>query len=297
VWWSATQAGLSKLTGTSGYTEAAITFIPNDQVCPAHVRVVVKPVMSTAIDQVDDLAISLFFDDRVIFSHSIQFDPSVGKRIGFAVKGDHSSSPMSFTNIKVQQFHQIVDITYVGPTEQTGASLSRIIGMDKMRAQARYNGAVKLWRNDSVIADAEFPVSEIRQANIVEELYAPTHFQLVGGLYQADVLAGYDRIDGTEQWRGHLLATANDPNALTEMETFARAKRKAIEAIEAAETLDLTVRFDPRLEAEDVIAVYFPHVEDPVKYRITTTDFQAVWSDNGVRYESVLHCRRLIDAF
>ncbi len=297
VWWSATQAGLSRLSGSGGYTETAVITLPNDQVCPAHVRVMVKPVMATAVDAVDDFAISLFFDDRVIFSYAIQYDTTLGKRIGFAVKADQSSNPVQFSNIVVQQFHQLLEIVYVGPTEQAGSALSRIVGMDKMRVQARYNGAVKLWRNDVSATDVQLNSSEIKQITVTEDLYAPTHFQLVGGMYQADVLAGYDTIIGTEQWRGHLLATANDPNSLTEMETFSRARRKAIEAIEATDSLDLVLRFDPRLEAEDVIGVVFPYATDPVKYRITSIDFQAVWTDNGVRYESTLHCRRLIDAF
>jgi hypothetical protein len=297
VWWSATQAGLSRLTGVDGYAETAVTVIPNDQVCPAHVRVMAKPVMATSIDKIDDLAISLSFDDMNIFSHAIQYDPELGQRLGIAVKGDLSSTPTQFTHIEVQQFHQLIEVAYIGPTEQAGSALSRIVGMDKIRVQARFDGTAKIWRNDLLTTDVEFDTSEIRQANITEDLYAPNHFELVGGMYQADVLAGYSLETGAEQWRGHLFTQTNDPNVLTEMETFARARRKAIEAVEAAEELELTVKFNPFLEAEDVLGVTFPYSDTPVQYRITSLDFQAVWSETGVRYEHTIKCRRLISAF
>ena len=169
--------------------------------------------------------------------------------------------------------------------------------MDKIRVQARFDGTAKIWRNDLLTTDETFTVSEILKANVTEDLYAPTHFELVGGMYQADVLAGHSQEVGSEQHRGHIFTQTNDPNVLTEMETFDRARRKAIEAVEAAEELELTVKFNPLLEAEDVIAVYFPYQASPVQYRITSLDFQAAWSESGVKYEHTLKCRRLISAF
>lgn len=294
VWWTASRVGLSLLDGTNGYTETPLLSLPFSAIDVAHVQVAVKGISSTAIDQVDDLLITLRLGDRVIFSYAMQLDTAIGDQIGFAVQGNNTAR---FENLRVPQFHQIIEIASVGPTEKTAAGVGRITGMEMIRLQARFDGSVLIWRNDLSNSVSTIESGDYKTLTVKEDLLSPTHFRLTGGLYEADVYAGLDDATGVVQHRGHIFVTANDPNALVERDTFDRAKRKARETVEAANAIEIDVPFRPLLEAEDVIGVVFPYCTTPVLYRVTTIDFKSSSTKDATQFESKLSCRRLTSGF
>jgi hypothetical protein len=282
------------LNGTDGYTESPLLSLPFSAIDAAHIQVAVKGISSTAIDKVDDLMVTLRLDDRVIFSYAMQLDTSIGNQIGLAVQGNNAAR---FENLRVAQFHQIIEIASVGPTEKAAAGASRILGMEMIRLQARFDGSVLIWRNDLSTSDCTIQQGDYKTLTVKEDLLSPTHFRLTGGLYEADVYAGLDNATGIAQHRGHIFVTANDPNALVERDTFDRAKRKARETVEAANAIEIDVPFKPLLEAEDVIEVVFPYGITPVLYRVTTIDFKSSSTKDATQFESKLSCRRLISGF
>lgn len=294
VWWRNGRVGLSRLDGIDGRTETTLISVPATIGTTSYARVALKPISATAIDKIDDLAVTLWFDDAVMFSYTMGYDTQMGDRIGFAVYG---TATAQYTEISVPQFHQLVEIASVGPTEQVAGGVGRILGMEQIRLQARFDGSALIWRNDAVTADVAVTSSEVPDLALKENLLSPTHFRLTGGLYEAGVYAGLDQVAGTEQHRGHIFVTANDPNVSVERDTFDRARRKARETLAEARTLELTVPFNPLLEAEDVIAVTFPYSSVPELFRITSVDFKSSASQDSAVFESRLTCRRLAIGF
>jgi len=206
------------------------------------VTVMVWPQSYTSVDEVDDLVCSLWFDDRLLLTHTVAYDDTKGNKIGFGV---YQSDVITYDNIHVPQFHQIAPWTSVDPGEAASAGLSRTIAYARIRVQARYDGTLKIWRNDTV--DSDWTVQAWRPLKSVEskQIFWPNHLRLVGALHESDVFR--------EDSQGHIFAMGQDPNVLSEesTNTVAVLSHRGIE--EQGHMLELTMAPNPIIEPEDVL--------------------------------------------
>lgn len=276
VWWTGTAVGV---TDVDGSTETLLTSVPCTETGTAEVTVSVRAMRYSSIDKVDDLAIGLWFDGKLLLNHTMEYKEK-GEHVGFAV---YQSDSITFDDLRVAQLHQIVEWASVDPGEEAAACLSRIIGQDKIRAQARYDGSVKVWRNTETTSDWTAPASRILTYTESRQVHPPFHLRMVGALHEVDVFR-----DGTQ---GHVFVIAQDPNALTQTATYNAATRKIKDLCEMAHTIGVVMAPNPVLEPEDVITY------DGLKWRISTIKF-AIAVEGGGAYvlSSTIEARRCLDA-
>ncbi|NIV39022.1 MAG: hypothetical protein GWN58_59275 [Anaerolineae bacterium] len=258
VWWTGSAVGLSKVEGVS---ETKLTDIPLTESGAASVTVAIWPQRRTSIDKIDDLAVMLFFDHKHLFTYTLQYNSNWGgKKTGFVV---YQSDTVTYDNYRVAQLHQIVEWTSADPGEPASASLSRVVAHEQIRVQARYDGSVRLWRNDGTTVDWTVPSG--RPLTTVEEtqLYPPSHFRLVGALHEIDVFRTGDQ--------GHIFAVGQDPNALSEAETNSRATRQHKTIAERSRVAGLVMAPNPVLEPEDVVSW------DGTSWRVSSVNYRAMW--------------------
>ena len=267
VWWTGTTVGVS---GVDGTTETALLNLPVAETGAARVTVAVWPLRYTAIDEIDDLAVMLWFDDKHLMTHTMPYEER-GKKIGFAV---YQSDTITFDNLRVAQLHQLVEWASVDPGEAASASLSRIIGYEQIKARARYDGSVKVWRNEEETADWVVPTGRplIFTENI--ELYPPSHHRLLGALHEIDTF----RV-GTQ---GHIFVVGQDPNALSEDETYSQGTRRHEMLEESAHTAVVEMAPNPAIEPEDVIDI------DGETWRVGAINYRAAWRGDRDRGAPVL---------
>jgi hypothetical protein len=258
VWWTDTAVGLSELDEG---VETQLANIPLTEPGAASVAVAVWPQRRTSIDTIDDLAVMLFFDRKHLFTYVLEYEASRGgMKTGFATWPDET---VTYDNYRVAQLHQLVEWTSVDPGEPASAGLSRVITYEQIRIQARYDGSVKLWRNDGV--DVDWVVPDGRTLTTVEEvrLHSPSHFRLVGALHEIDVFRTGDQ--------GHVFAVGQDPNALSETATSSRATRRHKILVESGRVVGAIMAPNPVLEPEDVITL------DAVDWRVSSVNYRANW--------------------
>jgi len=258
VWWTGTAVGLSAIDGN---TEDKLTSIPLAETGDASVVVAVWPQHRTSIDQIDDLAVMVWFDNKHLFTYTMPYNTSkTGMKTGFAV---HQSNVATYDNYRVAQLHQLIEWTSVDPGEPASAGLSRVIAYEQIRIQARYDGSVRMWRNDGVDVDWVMPSN--RALTTVEErqLHPPSHFRLVGALHEIDAFRTGDQ--------GHIFVIGQDPNALSEDETASRAARRHETITESARILALIMAPNPVLEPEDVITA------EGADWRVSSVNYRANW--------------------
>jgi len=257
VWWTATAVGISDINET---TETVLCSLPLAETGAAHVTVGVWPRrMSSEDTAVDDIVVGLWFDGKQLLMYAMEYEEK-GNHVGFAV---YQADVITFDNLHLPQLHQVVEWTSVDPGEVAGAGLSRIIGYEQIRVQARYDGSVRIWRNTGTDVDWTVPEDRWLQYDEQQQAHGPTHLRMVGALHEVDVFRAGDQ--------GHVFALAQDPNAMSAGETEARGERrhKAIEEEQHMATALLPP--NPVIEAEDVISL------DSTSWRVTAINFRAAW--------------------
>jgi hypothetical protein len=203
----------------------------------------------------------LWFDNKHLLTYTMPYDASkAGKKTGFAV---YQSNSLTTDNYRVAQLHQLVEWTSVDPGESAAAGLSRVIAYELVRVQARYDGSVKIWRNDSVDVDWSVPGGRTLAVMREQRHFMPAHFRLVGALHETDVFRTGDQ--------GHIFAVGQDPNALSEAATSDRATRRHKIIEEQGHMASAIMAPNPVLEPEDVITL------DGADWRVSSFNYRAEW--------------------
>ncbi len=70
VWWTGTAVGVSSINDTA---ETILTSIPCTETGAATVRVAIYPRMYSHVDVVDDIAVGLWFDNKMLFTYVTNF--------------------------------------------------------------------------------------------------------------------------------------------------------------------------------------------------------------------------------
>ena len=252
--WSGTAVSMGEMTAGAAPN---LVVLPCAETGDAAVKIMVWPQSYTSVDELDDVTCALWFDDKLLLVHTVPYDSTKGKKIGF---GAYESDVVTIDNLRVPQFHQITEWTSVDPGEAASAGLSRVTAHAKVRVQARYDGSVKLWRNDLIASD--WTVQDWRPLSTTEQqqIFWPTHMRLAGAMHESDVF-----MNGNQ---GHIFAVGQDPNVLTEEATNDVATITQREMKENAHTLTLAMAPNPVIEPEDVITYDDPWRVSSISYRI-----------------------------
>jgi len=258
VWWSGTEIGIFDVDGAS---TSSLIRIPCTETGNATVTVAVWPQRRTSIDTIDDISVLLWFDNKHLLTYTMAYDAAkTGKKTGFAV---YQSNVVTCDNYRVAQLHQLVEWTSVDPGESASAGLARVIAYELVRVQARYDGSVKMWRNDSVAVNWVVPTGRTLAAMEEQQLFLPSHFRLVGALHETDVFRS--------GLQGHVFAVGQDPNALSAAATHGRATRRHKMVEELSHAASAIMAPNPVLEPEDVITW------DGADWRVSSYNYRAEW--------------------
>jgi hypothetical protein len=255
--WTGTVVSMGEMTAGSA---SNLVVLPCAETGDASVTVMVWPQQHTNIDEIDDVTCALWFDDKLLLAHAVPYDATKGKRIGFAV---YESDTLTIDNLRVPQLHQLIEWTSVDPGEAAGAGMSRVIAQSRIRTLARYDGTVKIWRNDTTDSDWTAPASRQGATMETQQIYWPSHLRLAGALHEADIFRTGNQ--------GHIFGTGQDPNALSEDATYDMATDAHRIVEEAAHTLALTLPPNPALEPEDIITY------DGDKWRVSSINYRITW--------------------
>ncbi len=280
IWWTSTAVGVSQLDLG---VETVLVSLPMAETGAAAVTVAVWPRRYSSIDTIDDASVMLWFDDKHLLTHTMEYDEDHGGALlGFAVYG---SDTITFNGLVVPQLHQLIEWASVDPGEAVSAGYGRVAGHDKIRAQARYDGSVKVWREAGT--DSDWTVPSDRPVTVSESLqiYPPTHLRLVGALHEIE------NFRTSEATQGHIFAVESDPNALSESETSARASRRHKQVYEDAHAYTFNMAPNPVLEPEDIITY------GSTNWRVSVISYR-VARENDIVYvlRSILQTRECLNA-
>lgn len=259
--WTGTEVSLASLVAG---TPTNLIVLPCTETGNATVTVMAWPQQHTSVDTVDDILCALWFDDKLLLSYTVSYDDTKGEKIGFAT---YQSETATFDNLRIPQFHQIIEWTSVDPGESVSAGLSRIVAHARVRVQARYNGSVKIWRNNTTVSDWTVQDWRLLRTEEQQQFYWPTHLRLSGAMHEADVFR-----DGVQ---GHIFAKGQDPNVLTEEMTNEVAVIMHRGAEEGAHVMTLTMPPNPLLEPEDVITY------DDTEWRVSSINYRVAWQEGS----------------
>jgi len=258
AWWTGTTVGVSRISDTS---ETKLISLPIAEAGAASVTVGVWPRQYSSIDEIDDLVLMLWFDGKHLLTYSMAYQ-EIGKKVGFAV---YQNETATFDNLHIPQLHQLVEWASVDPGEVAGAGLSRIIGYEQIKVRARYDGTARIWRN--INTDVDWTVSADRPLTVLDEqqIFTPSHYRMVGALHEADVFRPGNQ--------GHIFAIGQDPNALTEDETYNKGEREHKTAEGEGHTKTLVMAPNPVIESADVVSA------DGESWRVVGINYRAAWRD------------------
>ena len=275
VWWTATAVGVSKIDDA---TETVLVSLPLTETGVAAVTIAVWPKRYSSIDTIDDISVMLWFDDKHLLTHTMELEDYGGAMVGFAVYG---SDTITFDGLVVPQLHQLIDWTSVDPGEAASAGYGRVAGHDKVRAQARYDGSVMVWRDPDTDSDWTVPANRPTAASEERQIYPPSHLRLVGALHEIENFRS-----GTQ---GHVFAVESDPNALSEEATSARAARRHKQVAEDSHTRTINMAPNPVIEPEDIVTY------DNETWRVSVISYQIVREgDNAYVLRSALQLRECL---
>ena len=283
AWWTGTHVGFSTLAGAA---ETILLKLPCTEAGDATVTVSVWHRSYSKIDEVDDIAMGLWFDGHLVAQHVTTFYSSWDGYFGFAVSDTKTAT---FDDVRIPQLHQNQEWTSVDPGEAASAGLNRVTGQDMIRVQARYDGGVKIWRNVGTDVDWTPAVGAARKASKQHQFYSPSHLRLVGGVHEVNVFR-----DDLNQ--GHVFVVANDPHALDEEDTYDRAIRLHKKAEESADKLTLElVGLNVLLEPEDIIEYNGTKWRvQTIAYRIASQTGQG--GGNVAVLDSTVQCRACLES-
>jgi hypothetical protein len=271
--WSPTTIGFYSFAGQSA---TKLSEIPTVFSSPAKIRVAAWPIRHSKIDAIDGVAMSVYVNGKLVLSHVVNRTTDVpGRYIGIAT---YNTNTVSVSELTIPQLHEIIEWTSVDPDETVSSGMGRVVSQDRIRVQARFNGAVKIWRNDELDVDWVIPPKRILSKQITKNLFWPTHMRMIGAWHERDTY----RLGP----QGYVFASAQDPNALDAIMTYRRGLRAHRDVEERASTATLKMHPNVLLEPEDIVRLA------PDQYKVTSIEYAISWRENSPVMEGSLTCRK-----
>lgn len=245
AYWDAGACGIGTISDAKALTK--LTELPYPVAGPAHIQVAVK----WRLDSVDDsrkwLLISLYVDGRefACYADDIGTGDWTGDEVGFAV---FDSDTLTVDNFTISEIGRIVDYTSVDCGETPAMGLSRAIGTTRLRYQARYDGTLRVWRPGNRAEDWAIPAERrvVKTMARKARTEAMTHIRMIGATHAVDRF-----LDTEGDIHLHRFRMQDDPNVVSESETYAEGGRVLNDAKEMQTQARLQIAGQPLVEPSD----------------------------------------------
>jgi hypothetical protein len=213
------------------------------------------------------LSICLFINNVLAAAYEEEVDiQTVNSSLGFGLT-PWQSTPVTFSDLRVPDFCEVMDVISIDPGEAPANGLGRAIEGVYLKMFMRPSGHMRAYRpflysNDSVYT---FPMDDL------EDFYGPTvdvrglrsHLRQQGAYTEAEVI-------DTEvlQKYGYRFEQSQNPFLMTVEECYLEGKRSLRRMKEESKTIGFATYGKPLLEVEDVVTV------NGEKYRVTQKDME-----------------------
>lgn len=247
VYWTASACGIGTLSDAKALTKLTEMAYPISG--PARIQVAVK----WRLDSVDDsrkwLIISLYVDGRefVCYTDDLGTTDWAGDEVGFAV---FDIDAMTVDNLTISEIARIVDYTSVDCGETAAMGMMRAVGTTRLRYQVRFDGTMRVWRPENRAEDWAVPSQRRVMRTQVREArtQAVTHIRTVGALHAVDRFS-----DAEGDVHLHRFQMQDDPNVVSESETYDEGGRVLADAKEMQTQARLQMAGQPLCEPQDRI--------------------------------------------
>lgn len=272
AYWTPSTCGIGRLSDAKALTK--LSELPYGISGPARVQVAVK----WRLDSVDDsrkwLLITLFVDGREFVGYADDIGGTAsdwtGEEVGFAV---NNANTMTVDNLTVSEVSRIVDYTSVDVGEPPAAGMARAIGTTQLDVRCRYDGTLRVRRPGDRGVDWAIPASGrvlrfLSRSNLTN---AVTHVRSIGAIYEADA---FDDAEGDVHM--HRFVVQDDPNIVSESETYEEAERILSRAKELQGPATMQMNGFPLIEPSDRVTF------DGGDYRVVRVHHTMGWQGQGV---------------
>lgn len=169
----------------------------------------------------------------------LRYGPGAGAPYGYA----------TYTLFRAVDLGEIDDWSAIDPGSSPLEPISSILEGRNIRLQERFDGSLRAWKPRAAVSVWTLPDDdEYSYARNFDPTKIITHFRQVGAYDQAEYT---DEIANRKY--GHKFGQGNNPYLMTPEECYVGAQRTINQALEAADTIQISGPYIPMLENEDVI--------------------------------------------
>jgi hypothetical protein len=244
VYWEANEVGVGQYSA-SGYTKLFRAAINGGE--DAHVKLVCSNNLFETYGDVVNF-ISLFFDNKQLFTYAISGTLSMVNRLGFL---SFSSDEAIYSNLDVPMLGERVPWQNIDIGQPTLPGLQRVLEGRGIKWMVRYNGEIKTWKPVSTVSVATIPTKSILSWEQIRDWRTlSAHDRVVGGFYEVNT---YDS-DWYNKF-GHRFSYSNNPTIESQADTYDAGIRNLREAKESYQKASVVIHANPLLEIGDHITV------------------------------------------
>lgn len=215
------------------------------------------------------LSIGLFINNVVAVSCEeevkIQF---INSQVGLGLMGDQSLS-VTFSNIRIPDFAEVMDVISIDPGEPPMGGLGRAIEGVYLKMFMRHNKALRAYRPflHSTASQYTFQLEDL------EELVGPSvdvrglrsHLRQQGAYTEAEIVDA----EILKKY-GYRFEQMQNPFLMTVDECYLEGKRALRRMVEESKSVQFTTYGRPLIEIEDIVTL------DGTKYRVTSKEMNFI---------------------
>jgi hypothetical protein len=281
--WSSDYVGFSRLDDSGDETQ--LMHEPVGVSGNARIQVAVRFSLDSIFDDRKFLLMSMFVDGNCVVGYGEDIGGTAydwdGNQVGFAI---NSSNTIQVDNFRIADMHRIVEWTSIDPGETAATGMMRAIANSRIGKMCRYDGTLRIWRPGDRSAD--FAIPDGRPTKVMDRqnmTETATHIRMLGAIYQADA---FDDTEGVAHM--HRFKSGNDPNLMSEGDTYTEAWRALHDEREGQTVAKIHMPPNPCLETHDRVSF------DGSDWRILGINTVLARSSVEVRYVSVIDARKYL---
>jgi hypothetical protein len=281
AWWSSGYVAFSALD-SAGQTSNHFVIMPYGISAPARIQVQARYSLDTIDDDRKWMQGAIFVDGvcYAAFAYDIG-ETSLdweGDGVGFAA---YEAQNLLVDNFRISEMHRIVDWATVDIGNSPGSGMTQAIGTTRVRYMCRYDNTLKMWRPGNRSTDWTAEEGRALKEDTRKDINATTHVRVQAAIHEAD---GFDESGGMD--RGHNFLLYNDPNIMTERESWFEAYRVLHDAKERAHVSRFILPPNYLIEPYDVISI------DGVLWRVLSVNVHLGLVDRAPQPHMRLECQK-----
>lgn len=261
-----------------------ITVVPHNGSITPPCRIQVEAAYS--LDTVDEdrkwVQGQMFVDGQAKLGFALDVGETIhdwdGEGVGFLVYG---SGICTVDNLTVSALHRLVEWTTIDVGQPPATGMSRAIGTTRVKYMCRHDNTVRVWRPGNRDADWTSTEGRVVKLEGMRDIGTPNHVRVQAAIYEAD---GFD--DGANEDYMHRFILHNDPNIMTEKESYLEAFRVLHDHREKEEIRRFAIPPNYLLEPNDRITV---SGED---WRVTSVNLSIQNTDQGPQIVSMVEAQK-----